>query len=68
MDPRTGTIDMDMIATGRSAFDRESVDKLAEALKDFLPTFRGGPDRERKGVNGERKKGGSYRWRKGQLL
>jgi DNA replication licensing factor MCM4 len=31
-DPRTGTIDMDMITTGRSGIDRELVLKLADQV------------------------------------
>mmetsp|Transcript_11512 Transcript_11512/g.37642 ORF Transcript_11512/g.37642 Transcript_11512/m.37642 type:complete len:695 (-) Transcript_11512:362-2446(-) len=34
MDPTTGTIDMDLIATGRSAADRNAAKMLAAALKD----------------------------------
>lgn len=41
-DPRTGTIDMDMIATGRSARDRDLVDRLVEQLLKYLPTLAGG--------------------------
>ena len=33
-DPTTGTIDMDLIATGRSAADRNAAKMLAAALKD----------------------------------
>jgi DNA replication licensing factor MCM4 len=32
-DPRTGTIDMDLISTGRTALDRDLILKLAEELK-----------------------------------
>ena len=32
-DPRTGTIDMDMIATGRSSLDRDLVLRLAAQLR-----------------------------------
>ena len=35
-DPRTGRIDMDMIATGRSAATRESLEKLQQAVADLL--------------------------------
>jgi DNA replication licensing factor MCM4 len=35
-DPRTGTIDMDMINTGRSALDRDLVAKLIEQLRTVL--------------------------------
>ncbi|CAM9856014.1 unnamed protein product [Chrysoparadoxa australica] len=35
-DPRTGTIDMDLIATGRGASDREAVYKLALAVKELV--------------------------------
>lgn len=35
-DPRTGTIDMDLISTGRTALDRELLGKLAEALRGLL--------------------------------
>merc|ERR1711907_210009 len=35
-DPRTGTIDMDMITTGRTAVDREMIEMLAERLRKFL--------------------------------
>ena len=34
MDPTTGTIDMDLITTGRSAADRSHAKQLAAALKD----------------------------------
>ena len=40
-DPRTGTIDMDMITTGRSAVDREMVDKLADRLREIFNSNRG---------------------------
>lgn len=40
-DPRTGTIDMDLISTGRTALDRDLVMKLAEELRTFLEQFRG---------------------------
>lgn len=32
-DPRTGTIDMDMITTGRTAVDRDLILKLAEQVR-----------------------------------
>ena len=32
-DPRTGTIDMDMITTGRTASDREAVVRVSEELR-----------------------------------
>ena len=35
-DPRTGTIDMDMITTGHSALDRDFLAKLIEELRNFL--------------------------------
>jgi DNA replication licensing factor MCM4 len=35
-DPRTGTIDMDLITTGRSAMDRDLVLQLAEELRTLL--------------------------------
>lgn len=37
-DPRTGTIDMDLISTGRTALDRELVGKLAEVLRGIIIT------------------------------
>lgn len=36
MDPKTGTIDMEIITTGRSAFAREVARKMAELLKEQL--------------------------------
>lgn len=39
MDPITGTIDMDLIATGRSAADRSHAKQLAEVLKDRFVTM-----------------------------
>ena len=43
-DPRTGRIDMDMIATGRSAASRENLATLTSAVADLLSTWtsRGG--------------------------
>ena len=35
-DPRTGTIDMDMIATGRAAVDRETIAQLVDACRQIL--------------------------------
>lgn len=40
-DPRTGTIDMDMITTGRSALDRDLVAKLIDQLKDMFKSMKG---------------------------
>jgi len=40
-DPRTGTIDMDLINTGRTAFDRDLIVKLAEEIKHFLALHKG---------------------------
>lgn len=40
-DPRTGTIDMDMITTGRTAVDREMVIMLAEQLRTFFSSHKG---------------------------
>ncbi|KAJ1395463.1 hypothetical protein B484DRAFT_268899 [Ochromonadaceae sp. CCMP2298] len=42
-DPRTGTIDMDLISTGKSALDRDLVLKLADELRRYLgaPNMRG---------------------------
>lgn len=37
-DPRTGTIDMDMITTGRSGIDRELILKLADQVS-VCPSF-----------------------------
>lgn len=37
-DPRTGTIDMDMITTGRTVLDRDLVLKLAEELRSLFET------------------------------
>lgn len=37
-DPRTGTIDMDMINTGRSAIDRDLVVRLAEQIRELFST------------------------------
>ncbi|GLE04478.1 hypothetical protein PINS_up013420 [Pythium insidiosum] len=36
MDPRTGTIDMDMINTGHSSSEREAVAQLVERIKTVL--------------------------------
>jgi DNA replication licensing factor MCM4 len=35
-DPRTGTIDMDLISTGRTALDRDLILKLSEEMKRLL--------------------------------
>lgn len=35
-DPRTGTIDIDLISTGRSQLDRDNTLKLAELLREML--------------------------------
>lgn len=40
-DPRTGTIDMDMITTGRSAIDRELVGKLVDELRRMFSSMKG---------------------------
>ena len=40
-DPRTGTIDMDMITTGRTAVDREMIEMLAERLREVFNSNRG---------------------------
>lgn len=40
-DPRTGTLDMDLISTGRTALDRDLVLKLADELRQFIATVRG---------------------------
>lgn len=40
MDPRTGTIDMEMLTTGRSAMDREAMEALVDSLRSF---FKEGP-------------------------
>ncbi len=40
-DPRTGTIDMDLINTGRTAFDRDLILKLAEEIRHFLSGHKG---------------------------
>jgi DNA replication licensing factor MCM4 len=40
-DPRTGTIDMDMITTGRSAMDRDTVMQLAMAVRSALQGYKG---------------------------
>ena len=40
-DPRTGTIDMDLITTGRTALDRDLVQQLAEQVRGFVCTHRG---------------------------
>lgn len=40
-DPRTGKIDMDMIATGRSASDRQLQDQLERTLTELLQARRG---------------------------
>jgi len=37
-DPRTGTIDMDMISTGRTQLDRDMVLKLADLLREMFFT------------------------------
>jgi DNA replication licensing factor MCM4 len=40
-DPRTGRIDMDMIATGRSTAERELEENLGATLKELLVERRG---------------------------
>lgn len=35
-DPRTGTIDMDLITTGQTALGRELTHQLADAVRAFL--------------------------------
>lgn len=40
-DPRTGAIDMDMIATGRTAVEAENLDDLIEAVKEAFTAPRG---------------------------
>lgn len=40
-DPRTGTIDMDMISTGRSSMDRELIVKLAQECQAFCKQKQG---------------------------
>ena len=40
-DPRTGTIDMDLITTGRMAVDPAQVGFLAEAMRSLLSTKKG---------------------------
>lgn len=40
-DPRTGTIDMDMITTGRTALDRDLVLRLTEELRTLLSKKKG---------------------------
>lgn len=40
-DPRTGTIDMDMITTGRTALDRDLILRLTEELRTLLSKKRG---------------------------
>ena len=40
-DPRTGTIDMDMITTGKTALDRDLVFKLMEQLRTLLTSRQG---------------------------
>lgn len=40
-DPRTGTIDMDLISTGKTALDRDLVLKLAEEIKKILSNLPG---------------------------
>lgn len=40
-DPRTGTIDMDMITTGRTALDRDLVLRLTEELRSMLSKKKG---------------------------
>ena len=39
-DPRTGRIDMDMIATGRSTVDREMEEQLILGIKELLSEVR----------------------------
>lgn len=40
-DPRTGTIDMDMITSGRTQVDRDLVQRLAEQLRQFFSSRKG---------------------------
>ncbi len=40
-DPRTGRIDMDMIATGRSVMDRDGLQNLASEIRNLLSTDAG---------------------------
>ena len=40
-DPRTGTIDMDLITTGRTALNRDMVTKLADELRLIISTRNG---------------------------
>eukprot|EP00605_Chrysophyceae_sp_TOSAG23-4_P001780 GSChrysophyteH1.ASY1.ANO1.1969.1 assembled CDS len=40
-DPRTGTIDMDLINTGRTALDRDLILKLSEEIRTFLGSHKG---------------------------
>ena len=40
-DPRTGTINMDLINTGRTSLDRELIAKLGEEIKHFLQSHKG---------------------------
>ena len=40
-DPRTGRIDMDMIATGRTSADRQAQEELQEQLRELLRQRRG---------------------------
>lgn len=47
-DPRTGTIDMDLISTGRTALDRDLIVKLAEEMRRLLDNYSNG---QRFGLN-----------------
>ena len=40
-DPRTGTIDMDMISTGRTSLDRDAVSKITEELLKLFEARKG---------------------------
>lgn len=40
-DPRTGTIDMDMISTGRSSLDRDAIARLSEELLKLFEARKG---------------------------
>jgi DNA replication licensing factor MCM4 len=46
-DPRTGTIDMDMITTGTSSVDRTSLAQLAGELKNLLSASQQGEQQQR---------------------
>jgi DNA replicative helicase MCM subunit Mcm2 (Cdc46/Mcm family) len=46
-DPRTGTIDMGLINTGRSEFDKDLVLKLADTIKEILQNSNPSLERQR---------------------